>query len=82
MSTEQQEELQGEYVDAVDEMAEAWEAFQEAYRTFRKVQDRIHPTEGRTWHAYHDAQVQGEERGWLGGPFLADMIDSIREAVG
>jgi hypothetical protein len=81
--TEQQEVLQGEYVDAYDEMREAWDTFQEAYRQFRRVQDRIHPTEGRTWHAYHDAQVQGAERGgWLGGPFLADMIESLGEQIG
>lgn len=81
MSSEQQEAFQGEYVDALDEMTEAWDAFQVAYENFRAVQNRVHPTEGRTWEAYHDAQVYGETR-YVGGPFLADMIRSAAEAVG
>lgn len=75
------EEAQAEFVDALDEMVEAWRAFTETYAAFRRIHDRIRPVEGRTWNAYYDAQVQGEERGWLGGPFLSDVIEKIAQSV-
>lgn len=81
MSTAEQEAFQGELVDAVDEMVQAWDEFRVAYENFRIVHNRVRPVEGRSWEAYHDAQVYGEER-FVGGPFLADVIRQIAESVG
>lgn len=79
MTPEQAEALAGEITDAADEMVEAWESFQEAYRQYRRVQGEAFPQEAARWHAYHDAQVYGEAEGWLGGPFLADVIAQAGE---
>lgn len=71
-----------EYVDAVDEMAEAWDRFREAWEDFRFLHAKRNPQQSASFRAYLDAQVQGEEHGWLGGPFLADEIRKVTEAVG
>lgn len=82
MTPEQAQEVQDEYLGALEEMQETWEAFQEAYENFRYAQAQAHPEAAPSWRAYHDAQVQGEERGWLGGPFLADVIAKAVEDAG
>lgn len=60
------------------EKAEALEEALEALATAREALEAAGLAQDPAFRAYHLAELEGAEHGWLGGPFL---VDAIAEAL-